>query len=262
MTPEEYTKAEAQQLSELQTVGRYGPYEKEYIHKDGHRVNVLLHGVRLDLPNDEHLIFSVVQDITARKEAEQQIRRLAYYDALTQLPNRRLLDDRLQQAMVTSHRSGRYCALLFLDLDNFKPLNDQHGHDVGDLLLVEVARRLERSTRKMDTVARFGGDEFIVMIRELNIDRYISSQHAGIVAEKVRNALAEPYFLHLPQGDGNEMIVEHHCTASIGLVMFADHQSSHEDIMKWADIAMYQAKEKGGNTFHFYEPAQLLKQMR
>ncbi len=254
ITPNEYAHAESEQLAKLHSTGRYGPYEKEYLHKDGHRVNVLLHGVRLDLPNQEQLIFSVIQDITERKQAEQQIRHLAYYDALTQLPNRRLLTDRLQQAMITSQRTGRYCALMFLDLDNFKPLNDGYGHDVGDLLLVEVAQRLLRATRKMDTVARFGGDEFIVMIRELNIDKHISTSHAGIVAEKLRNALAEPYFLHLPDVGENATVLEHHCTSSIGVVMFADHQANLENVLKWADIAMYQAKEKGGNTFHFYEP--------
>jgi diguanylate cyclase (GGDEF)-like protein/PAS domain S-box-containing protein len=257
ITPPEYTQAESEQLNTLQQTGRYGPYEKEYFHKDGHRVNVLLHGVRLDLPN-EQLIFSVVQDITERKQADEQIRHLAYYDALTQLPNRRLFNDRLQQAMVTSHRTGRYCALMFLDLDNFKPLNDHYGHDVGDLLLQEVSRRLIECTRKMDTVARFGGDEFIVMIRELNMDRHISTHHAAIVAEKIRSVLASPYILKLPNARENETQVEHHCTASIGVVMFTDHLGHYDDVLKWADLAMYQAKEKGGNIFHFYEPMSLL----
>ncbi len=251
LTPNEYEQQEFAQLHALRDTGRYGPYEKEYLHKDGHRVNVQLHGVRLDLPN-EQVIFSVIQDISARKQAEQQIRKLAYYDALTGLPNRRLFNDRLQQAIATSHRTSRYCALMFLDLDNFKPLNDSHGHDTGDLLLAEVAHRLENCTRKMDTVARFGGDEFIVLIRELNMDQHISSHHAGIVAEKVRSALAEPYYLHHPQHP--EQAIVHYCSASIGVLMFADNQTSAEDLLKWADMAMYEAKEKGGNTFHFHEP--------
>lgn len=257
ITPTEYEQQEMEQIESLQRTGRYGPYEKEYIHKAGHRVNVLLHGVRLDFA-DEELIFSVVQDITDRKQAEQQIRQLAYFDTLTQLPNRRLFNDRLQQALATSHRSGRYCALMFLDLDNFKPLNDHYGHDVGDLLLIEVAQRLLNCTRKMDTVARFGGDEFIVLIRELNMDRQISTSHAGIVAEKIRQALADPYRLALPHSEKATQIVEHHCSASIGVLMFADHQDTPEDLLKWADMAMYQAKEKGGNIYHFYEPFSLL----
>lgn len=257
ITPPEYEQQEMEQIEALKQTGRYGPYEKEYLHKDGHRVNVLLHGVQLDWA-DEDLIFSVVQDITDRKKNEQQIRQLAYYDTLTQLPNRRLFNDRLQQALATSHRTGRYCALMFLDLDNFKPLNDHYGHDVGDLLLIEVAQRLSGCTRKMDTVARFGGDEFIVLIRELNMDRQISTSHAGIVAEKIRQTLSEPYHLTLPHIEKDVQVVEHHCSASIGVLMFADHQDSPEDLLKWADMAMYQAKEKGGNTYHFYEPFSLL----
>ncbi len=257
ITPAEYEQQEMEQIESLARTGRYGPYEKEYLHKAGHRVNVLLHGVRLDFA-DEELIFSVVQDISERKKAEQQIRQLAYFDSLTQLPNRRLFNDRLQQSLSTSHRTGRYCALMFLDLDNFKPLNDHYGHDVGDLLLIEVAQRLLRCTRKMDTVARFGGDEFIVLIRELNMDRQISTGHAGIVAEKIRTALAEPYRLQLPHSEREDQIVEHHCSASIGVLMFADHQDNPDDLLKWADMAMYQAKEKGGNIYHFYEPFSLL----
>jgi diguanylate cyclase (GGDEF)-like protein/PAS domain S-box-containing protein len=192
-------------------------------------------------------------DITLRHAAELQIHNLAFYDALTQLPNRRLLTDRLGQAMAASRRSNHYGALMFMDLDNFKPLNDLHGHVVGDLLLVEVARRINACVRETDTVARFGGDEFVVVLSELDTDKAESAAQAGIVAEKIRVALAEPYVLTIPTGVDAKTTVEHHCTSSIGVVLFISHEACQKDIIKWADMAMYQAKEAGRNQFHFYD---------
>lgn len=195
---------------------------------------------------------ATLRDITERKAAEEEIHNLAFYDALTKLPNRRLLNDRLRQAMAASKRSGLYGALMFLDLDNFKPLNDTHGHDVGDLLLVEVAHRIASCVREVDTVARFGGDEFVVMLSELDAGNAESTAQAGNVAEKIRIILAEPYVLKF-QPEGNaETIVEHHCTSSIGVTLFINHKAGPEDILKWADRAMYQAKEGGRNRVHFY----------
>ncbi len=191
-------------------------------------------------------------DITERKQAEEQIHNLAFYDTLTQLPNRRMLNDRMNQAMASSKRSSRYGALLFLDLDNFKPLNDTYGHVVGDLLLKEVARRISSCVREMDTVARFGGDEFVVMLTELDTDKVESTAQAGVVAEKIRISLAEPYVLKVQQRDKAETTVEHHCTSSIGVVLFINHEDSPEDILKWADMAMYQAKDDGRNLIRFY----------
>jgi len=130
---------------------------------------------------------------------------------------------------------------MFPDLDNFKSLNDTHGHNVGDLLLIEVAHRITRCVREMDTVARFGGDEFVVMLSDLDVDKKLSVAQAGIVAAKIRITLAEPYLLTCKYDGNIETTVEHHCTASIGLVLFIDHEASQEDILKWADIAMYQA---------------------
>jgi diguanylate cyclase (GGDEF)-like protein/PAS domain S-box-containing protein len=199
-------------------------------------------------------VVHVSRDITERKKIEEQIRELAFYDTLTHLANRRLLNDRLGQAMAGSKRSGRYGAVMFLDLDNFKPLNDAHGHNVGDLLLIEVAQRLTRCVREMDTVARFGGDEFVVMLNELDVDQNLSLEQAGIVAEKIRLTLAEPYFLTSRGGDNTEIAVEHRCTSSIGVVLFINHEASPEDVIKWADMAMYQAKESGRNLVHFFEP--------
>lgn len=183
----------------------------------------------------------------ALRESESQIRNFAFHDTLTQLPNRRLLNDRLGQAMAANKRSGRYGAVMFLDLDNFKPLNDTHGHDVGDLLLIEAARRLTGCVREMDTVARFGGDEFVVMLRELKTDKEQSVTQAGIVAEKLRAILAEPYSLTRKRENNAETTVKHRCTASIGIVLFNNDEASQEDILKWADMAMYQAKDRGRN---------------
>jgi diguanylate cyclase (GGDEF)-like protein/PAS domain S-box-containing protein len=199
---------------------------------------------------------SMKQDVTARKMTEEQLKYLAFYDPLTQLPNRRLLTDRLGLALLGGKRSGRYGALMFLDLDNFKPLNDEYGHDVGDLLLVETARRIVSCVRAEDTVGRFGGDEFIVMLKELDSDRMLSATQAHGVAEKIRAALAEPYRLELPQTENGKTVIEHRCTTSIGIVLFLNHEADREDLLKWADIAMYQAKAAGRNTIHFYEPEQ------
>jgi diguanylate cyclase (GGDEF)-like protein/PAS domain S-box-containing protein len=194
----------------------------------------------------------VSRDITERKQAEEQIRNLAFYDTLTQLPNRRMLDDRLNQAMAASKRSGRYGALMFLDMDNFKPLNDLYGHGAGDLLLKEVAHRISSCVRGMDTVARFGGDEFVVMLSELDTDKQSSIAQAGIVAEKIRAILAQPYVLVLQQEDDTETTVEHHCTSSIGVVMFISYEDKPADLLKRADMAMYQAKESGRNQVCFF----------
>jgi diguanylate cyclase (GGDEF)-like protein/PAS domain S-box-containing protein len=195
----------------------------------------------------------VSRDITTRKQMEEQIRQLAFYDPLTNLPNRRLLNDRLNQTMAASMRSACYGALMFLDLDNFKSLNDAHGHAVGDLLLVEVADRLKSCVREMDTVARFGGDEFVVMISELDVDKSESTLQAGLIAEKIRIALAQPYRLTIERAGVADTTIEHPCTTSIGVTLFIHHEASQEDILKWADKAMYQAKEDGCNLIRFYE---------
>lgn len=187
------------------------------------------------------------KDITEHKQVEDNVRQLAFYDVLTGLPNRRLLTDRLTQAMSASKRSGRFGAVMFLDLDNFKPLNDQYGHGMGDLMLIEVARRLTDSVREIDTVARLGGDEFVVLLNELDTDKTDAVSQAHGVAEKIRSILSLPYLLNVAQTDQQNENVEHHCSASIGLVMFANHEVSQEEIIKLADQAMYQAKENGRN---------------
>jgi len=195
----------------------------------------------------------VAHDITERKQMEDHVRQLAFHDVLTELPNRRLLKDRLTQAMAASARSDCYGALMFLDLDNFKPLNDTHGHEVGDLLLIEVANRLKSCVRQVDTGARFGGDEFVVMIRELEADKVESAAQARIIAEKIRCTLSEPYLLTIETAGKAKKTVEHQCTVSLGVAFFIGTETSQEEILKRADEAMYQAKEAGRNSIRFYD---------
>ncbi len=191
-------------------------------------------------------------DITQRKQMEDQVRQLAFHDPLTGLPNRRLLLDRLGQAMSASKRSGRYAAVLFLDLDNFKPLNDAHGHEAGDLLLIEVARRLSACVREIDTIARFGGDEFVVMLSDLHADRQISMLQAHAVAEKIRATLSQTYHLSVHSHGASDVSVEHRCTASVGVTVFLDHQGNSDSILNEADAAMYAAKQAGRNAVRFH----------
>ena len=194
----------------------------------------------------------VSHDVTERKIAEQKIKEFAFYDTLTQLPNRRLLDDRLEQAIAACRRSGRYGAVMFLDLDNFKPLNDKYGHKAGDLLLVEVAHRLTRCVREVDTVARFGGDEFVVVLNDLAGDETECIKEARVVAEKIHVALSGPYLL-TPQLTGTmKMITHQNVGASIGVALF-HNDASAENILKWADKAMYRAKESGRNQICFHD---------
>src|SRR5512135_186388 len=185
------------------------------------------------------------RDITERKHAIEEIHTLAFYDPLTKLPNRRLLHDRLQQAQAASARDDHYGAVVFLDLDHFKTLNDTKGHDVGDLLLQKVAQRLHDGIRDGDTVARLGGDEFVVVLESLSIDAAEAATQAGLVAEKLRTALNQPYQL-------NEQ--EYHSASSIGVTLFKGYQERVEDLLKHADTALYQAKSAGRNTIRFFDP--------
>lgn len=193
-------------------------------------------------------------DISERKRTEEQVRQLAYCDSLTQLANRRMLHDRLVLALADSKRSGCYGALLLLDLDNFKPLNDEHGHGAGDLLLVEVARRLVGSVREVDTVARLGGDEFVVLLGRLNADKALAREQAMAIAEKIRTELARTYVLKpAHEGGKADALLEHHCSASIGVTLFIGHEKNQKEVLKRADTAMYQAKESGRNSIRFLE---------
>lgn len=196
---------------------------------------------------------AVTRDISQRKQMEERVLHLAFHDTLTHLPNRRLLNDRLRQAMAGSKRNACYCALLFLDLDNFKPLNDAHGHGMGDLLLLEVAKRLTTCVREVDTVARFGGDEFLVLLTDLGTDRASASVQARFIAEKLRASLSEPYQLAALDDLNSKIMVTHRCTASIGVAVFFDPDATPDDVIKHADTAMYQAKEGGRNMIRLFD---------
>ena len=188
---------------------------------------------------------AIFSDITERKEAEAEIHHLAFYDTLTKLPNRRFLLDRIQQAQSLSSRSNLYGALLFLDMDRFKTLNDTLGHDHGDRFLIEVARRMLHCVRDVDTVARIGGDEFVVLIEEIGLNAEEVSQKSAMIAEKIRAALAAPYQI----GDN-----EHHSSSSIGICLYRGNNESVDSLFKHADMAMYQAKGSGRNAVRFFDP--------
>jgi diguanylate cyclase (GGDEF)-like protein/PAS domain S-box-containing protein len=215
-------------------------------HKSGHWVWLSGRGkVVQTSPGGEPLrMVGTLMDITERKKAEEAIRHMAFQDPLTGLPNRRLLMDRLHQALAASARHKRNGALLFLDLDRFKQLNDTRGHDVGDLLLQQVAKRIQGCVRAVDTVARIGGDEFVVLIADLSESPDYARAHAAKVGHKVLAALNEPYQLSQQR---------HICTSSIGAAMFFDMELTPADVLKRADMAMYEAKAKGRNMLRFYE---------
>jgi len=183
-------------------------------------------------------------DITEIKSAEEKIKNLAFYDSLTGLPNRRLLQDRLQQALSSRMRTGREGALLFIDLDNFKTLNDTLGHGVGDLLLQQVAQRLVACVREGDTVARLGGDEFVVMLEDMSVQAIEAAEQAEVIGVKILSSLNQTYQL-----DQHEF----HSTSSIGATLFGEHQSI-ETLLQQADIAMYEAKKAGRNSLRFFDP--------
>lgn len=184
-------------------------------------------------------------DISDRKAAEDEIKNLAFYDPLTKLPNRRLLRDRLNQSLATHARKQLFGALLFLDLDNFKNLNDTLGHDKGDQLLQQVAKRLKLCVRECDTVARLGGDEFVIMLEELNVKREDAAVQVEIIGGKILQVLNENY-----QFDG----YEHHSTTSVGVTLFHNQALGIDEVLKQADIAMYQAKATGRNNLRFFDP--------
>ena len=219
-------------------------------HGEAFFADVLLSAIDI---GDKKILQAVVRDESDRKKIEAEIHTLAFYDTLTKLPNRRLLSDRLSQAQSISKRTHFYGAVLFMDLDNFKPLNDKYGHTAGDLLLIDVANRIKSCVRDSDTVARFGGDEFIVLLSELDIDKEVSASHAMKIAEKIRVSLSYPYFLKTASDTtANSEIVEHHCSASIGLTLFFGDESPQDEIFNQADSAMYDAKKSGRNQVWIY----------
>jgi diguanylate cyclase (GGDEF)-like protein/PAS domain S-box-containing protein len=184
-------------------------------------------------------------DFTERKQAENEIYHLAFYDFLCQLPNRRLLLDRLHQAVIASTRNQTACALMFIDLDNFKTLNDTKGHAIGDLLLIEVSKRLQACVREGDTLARFGGDEFVLLLEGLSPEIPRAAVQARIIGEKVLDTLNSPYVI-----EG----YEYHSSSSVGITLFSNYEENLDDLLKQADTAMYEAKKSGRNTLRFFDP--------
>jgi diguanylate cyclase (GGDEF)-like protein/PAS domain S-box-containing protein len=195
----------------------------------------------------------ISRDITQRKNFEEQIKQLAFYDTLTGLANRTLFYDRLNLAMLASNRSGHCGAIICIDLDQFKPVNDDYGHAAGDAMLTEVATRLKHCVRGSDTVARFGGDEFVVMLSELSAVNSESLAQAIQVAEKLRAALSADYSLTVKHNGMPDEIIRHISTASIGVSIFQGNQLDADQILKSADKAMYRAKKQGGGLVCIHE---------
>jgi diguanylate cyclase (GGDEF)-like protein/PAS domain S-box-containing protein len=200
---------------------------------------------QLDFVSNAATARITLTDITKNKEAEAEIRRLAYYDPLTNLANRRLLQDRLDLAIMATARNAQYGAMFFIDLDHFKALNDARGHDVGDLLLIDVAQRLRKAVREHDTVARQGGDEFVVLMEDLGTTVNEAAILAAQLGNKLREALVAPFNLNG---------YEYHCKISVGVGLFHAHDTV-EDLFKHADLALYQAKTSGRDKLRFFDPA-------
>ncbi|MBG7618022.1 EAL domain-containing protein [Herbaspirillum sp. AP02] len=233
-------------------------FEAEYQmrHKEGHWVWIQCRGklVERDTNGRPLRMVGTRMDISARKSAEEEIARLAYYDGLTDLPNRRLLLDRLSQAVARYARAGQYGAVIFVDLDNFKGLNDTMGHDTGDRLLELVAMRLQQVTREIDTVARLGGDEFVILLENLGSQIEEAENNAECVCRKILTALNAGYELQ-----GSEV----RSTPSLGVVLFGAGRHTVNDLLRQADMAMYEAKAAGRNTYRFFCPSmqEVLDQM-
>jgi diguanylate cyclase (GGDEF)-like protein/PAS domain S-box-containing protein len=226
-------------LNELERTGCATPYEKEYMGANGSHVPVLVGSAFIDDTHREGVAF--VLDLTERKAAEHRIRYMADHDALTGLPNRALLQDRLKQALAHAHRNHEQVAVLFIDLDYFKHINDSLGHQIGDRLLQQVAQRLQHCVREDDSVARLGGDEFVLSLTLLN-----GSADAALVAQKALEALDAPF-----DCEGHEL----HVGGSVGISLYPDDGTDVETLMRTADTAMYFAKEKGRGNFQFFTPA-------
>jgi diguanylate cyclase (GGDEF)-like protein/PAS domain S-box-containing protein len=239
MTPPEYRAADAHSFEEVRRTGTCIPYEKEYLRKDGKRVPVLIGRAVLEESPEEGVSF--VLDLSSSKAAEQQIRHMANHDALTGLPNRVLLQDRLQQAIAYAQRNQSRVAILFIDLDYFKNINDSLGHHIGDLVLQIAASRLQRCLREGDSVARLGGDEFVLCLPFLK-----DIGDAAQVAEKALIALTQTFVVEAK---------DLHLSASIGISLYPDDGIEVESLMRAADTAMYHAKEMGRANYKFFTAA-------
>jgi diguanylate cyclase (GGDEF)-like protein/PAS domain S-box-containing protein len=239
MTPPEYRAADERALEEIMRTGSCTPFEKEYIRKDGSRIPVLVASAMFEGSQDQGVGF--VLDLSARKQAEEQVRHMADHDALTGLPNRVLLQDRIHQAIATAHRNQRRVAILFIDLDYFKNINDSLGHHIGDEVLQMASTRLQQCLREGDSVARLGGDEFVLILPLLG-----DGSDPSRVAQKALDVLAQAFIV-----EGHEL----HVSGSIGISLYPDDGADVETLMRAADTAMYHAKEMGRGNFQFFTPA-------
>jgi diguanylate cyclase (GGDEF)-like protein/PAS domain S-box-containing protein len=230
-------------LAEASRTGRSNGMEYSLELREGRRWYELSVVRKPTEAGEEERFIAIARDVTERKQNQEAIAHLAFHDSLTGLPNRRLLAERLQTARTFSQRQQQYCALMFLDLDRFKQLNDTHGHEIGDQMLQEVARRLEQNVRAVDTIARLGGDEFVVLLQALSSSQSDARLHATTVAHKVLAALAEPYMI-----SGHA----HASTPSIGITLFCGDEQTAPELLRQADAAMYQAKAMGRNTLAFF----------
>ena len=233
------------------------PYKGEILlyRKDGTTFwNEIAITPEADISNKSSIFIEIIKDISDKKNQIEKVSRLAFFDSLTNLPNRNLFNDRLTQVMHASKRDLRYGAIMFIDLDNFKKCNDEHGHTTGDLLLVEAANRMTHCVRQTDTVSRFGGDEFLIILSHLTCDLETSKQGALKLAERVRSTLLKPYLLSIqcPLLPARKVSVR--CTASIGVVLFIDDQLRQDELIGIADREMYKAKKNGGNQISYSCP--------
>jgi len=241
MVHEEDRQAVMKQANAILSRKSAYPLEHRIIHKDG-RMRWIKNMPVLRIDRQGHLVAydGLVSDITDRKQAEQMLRHIAYYDAMTNLPNRELFNDRLRQTIIQARRHKKMFAVMILDLDRFKGINDTLGHKVGDSLLRYISERLLNSIREGDTVARFGGDEFIILFPDM-----AQARDASLVAQKIHSALSNGFFL-----DSQELFI----TASIGISLYPSDGVDADTLIKNAEVAMFQAKEQGRNNYQFYTP--------
>lgn len=239
IVPNEPDPEEERQLQVLRETKHFGPFERHLVHADGHIVPVRLTGLVIER-GGEKFIWSSVEDLTEAKQAERRILHLAHHDPVTGLPNRNLLLDRVAHAIAYVYRENSGLALLFIDLDRFKNINDTLGHEMGDSLLQEVARKLTGCVRATDTVARLGGDEFVVVLPDI-----MTNQDAAAIGQKIIDNMQNPLRVH-----GYEL----HITPSIGISVYPEDGLDAMTLLKNADVAMYRAKEVGRNNYQFFTP--------
>lgn len=247
----DYRQISIQRSRNLNEGGKSNPLmEQKFLKLDGSTIHVEVQSTWIEF-DGEPAVLVVIRDITERHAASEKINHLAFYDSLTGLPNRRLMQDRLEQALMSSTRQKCHGSLIMIDLDNFKLLNDTLGHATGDLLLVEAASRLRACVRECDTVARMGGDEFVVVLKDLGQGGMADVQ-AGQVANKILTSLGQTYALGYGDASPGEITRTYHCTSSVGIAMFRDQSISANELLKRADTAMYEAKAAGKNTLRFF----------